>query len=218
MFFGYNPWAIAAIVIVVPAALVAAVPRRWLWPTIVAWVASPIAIYIAIIAHEAATRPNEHYPPGTALYGFMLISPLVTPPWLATCAVAFALGFGLRRLLRKQAQSARDDPRMPQVSANARPIAPSPSVAPDIVHAGWRAVHVGFENDGLMIGNLNIWNHQWRSLGQPVIWLPHPAHRTQMHDYEAFEAGDGADRTRFAAQELSNGVWGFYVPEPAFGA
>jgi hypothetical protein len=27
---------------------------------------------------------------------------------------------------------------------------------------GWRAVHIGFENDGLRIGGVDVWAERWR--------------------------------------------------------
>jgi hypothetical protein len=42
--------------------------------------------------------------------------------------------------------------------------------------------------------------------------LPHPAHPHQSHRYDIYDIGDGWNPVRFAVGELSNGVWGFYVP------
>ena len=78
----------------------------------------------------------------------------------------------------------------------------------------WSAVHVGFQNDGLLIGNLDVWRQKWRPSGS-TIQLAHPAYPNQSHQYEIYEIGDVDDPIRFAAGELSNGVWGFYVPNPA---
>ena len=52
-----------------------------------------------------------------------------------------------------------------------------------------------------------------RSTGLPRERLSHPAYPKQMHEYDIYEIGDTAYPTRFAACELSNGVWGFYVPD-----
>jgi hypothetical protein len=76
----------------------------------------------------------------------------------------------------------------------------------------WRDVHVGFEADGLKIEGLEVWKHDWRSTDLQPIDLPHPSYRSQMHRYTIYEIGDAARSVRFAAAELSNGVWGFYVP------
>jgi hypothetical protein len=75
---------------------------------------------------------------------------------------------------------------------------------------GWRSVHVGFENDSLRIAGQDVWGRPWRSTGGSVQ-LPHPAHPQQTHNFEVHEL-DGSPPVRFAAAELSNGVWGFYTP------
>ena len=79
-------------------------------------------------------------------------------------------------------------------------------------YEGWRDVHIGFGNDGVEIGGVNIWESDWRSTGQEAIQLPHPAYPHQGHRFDIYEAGDIQNPVRFAAGELSNGVWGFYVP------
>ena len=76
----------------------------------------------------------------------------------------------------------------------------------------WAVAHIGFERDKPTIGGLEVWNHKWRRVETPRIRLPHPAYPKQMHDYDIYEIGDEAQPVRFAASELSNGVWGFYVP------
>jgi hypothetical protein len=79
----------------------------------------------------------------------------------------------------------------------------------------WRDVHVGIEGDGLEIGGLEVWKHKWRSTNEPPLDLPHPSYRNQTHRYWIYEIGDSGHPVRFATGELSNGVWGFYVPEVA---
>ena len=78
--------------------------------------------------------------------------------------------------------------------------------------AGWRNVHIGFEGDRLAINGLIIWQVAWRATEEPAVELPHPAYPEQRHRFDIYEAGDSALLVRFAAGELSNGVWGFYVP------
>jgi hypothetical protein len=76
----------------------------------------------------------------------------------------------------------------------------------------WGCVHVGFQGDGPTIGGLDVWKETWRALDSDFVELPHPAHPNQVHRYWIYEIGDTAKPVRFAAGELSNGVWGFYVP------
>jgi len=42
--------------------------------------------------------------------------------------------------------------------------------------------------------------------------LPHPSHRHRRHRFDIYEIGSLDHPVRFAAGELSNGAWGFYVP------
>ncbi len=76
----------------------------------------------------------------------------------------------------------------------------------------WRAVHVGPEGDGLVIGGVAVWEHIWRWTSEPPLELAHPSYPEQMHRYRVCEIRDLGVVIRFAAGELSNGVWGFYVP------
>lgn len=78
--------------------------------------------------------------------------------------------------------------------------------------SGWRDVHVGFEGDDLSIGGVKIWRETWRPSGRDPVQLPHPAHQHQRHRFDVYEAGSAENPICFAAGELSNGVWGFYVP------
>lgn len=78
------------------------------------------------------------------------------------------------------------------------------------VSDGWRAVHVGTEGDGLKIDGLEVWSQKWRAAGSSVE-LPHPAYPAQVHRFDVYEIGD-QHPVRFAAGELSNGVYAFYVP------
>lgn len=77
----------------------------------------------------------------------------------------------------------------------------------------WRPVHVGFEGDDAEIGGIKVWRQTWRPVASGPASLPHPAHPSQTHQFHIFEIGPEASPTPFAAGELSNGVWGFYIPK-----
>jgi hypothetical protein len=79
----------------------------------------------------------------------------------------------------------------------------------------WHEIHIGFEGDELTIDGLKVWSHKWRATGKPHLELPHPSYPNQIHQYVIYEIGDAEHPVRFAAGELSNGVWGFYVPDKA---
>ncbi len=78
--------------------------------------------------------------------------------------------------------------------------------------SGWREVHVGAEGDDLKIGGIEVWRHEWRPTGEAALQLPHPNYAQQRHRFEIYELGPLDGPIRFAAGELSNGAWGFYVP------
>ena len=77
---------------------------------------------------------------------------------------------------------------------------------------GWREAAIGFEFDDIKICNLSVWKEEWRPVPIDPPILPHPAYPNQMHRYDVYEIGDKIRPVRFAASELSAGVWGFYVP------
>jgi hypothetical protein len=73
-------------------------------------------------------------------------------------------------------------------------------------------VHIGFEGDAVKIGGLRVWGTKWRRVQNDPINLPHPAHKHEMHPFWIYEIGTEEKPIRFAATELSAGVWGFYAP------
>lgn len=79
---------------------------------------------------------------------------------------------------------------------------------------GWDPVHVGLEGAPLTIGGINPWLHinEWRRVQQDYIVVPHPSYRHERHRAWVYDVTSSGKTTRFAATELSNGVWGFYMP------
>jgi len=82
---------------------------------------------------------------------------------------------------------------------------------------GWEPAHVGFEGAALSIGGINPWLHSelWRCVSPASIVVPHPSYPQQRHRASVYEITLQGKSIRFAATELSNGVWGFYVPSDA---
>ena len=76
----------------------------------------------------------------------------------------------------------------------------------------WRAHQIALLTDDLTISGAHVWNEQWRATGERLK-LPHPAYPEQIHDFHVYEIGRASPPVRFAAGELSNGVWGFYLPD-----
>jgi hypothetical protein len=77
----------------------------------------------------------------------------------------------------------------------------------------WRQFHIGFEMAPLEIGGADVWKQKWRPVEGERPLLSHPAYPEQMHRYHVYEIGDNSMPFRFAACELSPGVWGFYIPD-----
>jgi hypothetical protein len=77
---------------------------------------------------------------------------------------------------------------------------------------GWRYAHIGVEGDDLRLGGLDVWHQTWRRTGEAALQLPHPQYGNQRHSFDICEIGGLDHPVRFAVSELSNGVYGFYVP------
>ena len=213
-------WTAVALVAAVAAVLVAAVPRRRLGWTMLAWVLSPIVGYFGVLAWEALTRPGiSSYPVGTAFYGFMLISPLLAPPWLALCLVGFGVGLGLRWVLRQKV--AHPAARVPTpviiVPQPVRPAAAPVELTDDRDRApafvpetpGWRHVHLGLEGQPLRIGGHAVWGSPWVPAGEPPLTIAHPVYPLRRLSYGVFTLQGTGQPLHFAACEMDPGVWSF---------
>ena len=78
---------------------------------------------------------------------------------------------------------------------------------------GWRFVSIGFEGDPTDIGGgLNPWALDWRDTKGWIV-VAHPSYPLQRHTMSVYEVDETPSAVVFAAGELSNGVWGFFVPE-----
>ena len=79
---------------------------------------------------------------------------------------------------------------------------------------GWSWIHIGFEGDAVSINGIKPWNHtgEWKKIQAKHIIVPHPSYPQQRHGAFIYEITLNGKATRFAAAELSNGVWGFYIP------
>ena len=78
----------------------------------------------------------------------------------------------------------------------------------------WDVAHIGFERDGFRLEGVDIWNATWESQPGWRVELSHPAHPHQHHLFDVYEAAGGNGPLRFAATELSPGVYGFYRWRP----
>jgi hypothetical protein len=75
----------------------------------------------------------------------------------------------------------------------------------------WRRTHTGPEQDHGQVGGLPVWNHEWRRQAGEV-WLPEDAPSASQLNFQIYEIGGVGwpVQVRFAATEISNGVWSFW--------
>jgi hypothetical protein len=72
------------------------------------------------------------------------------------------------------------------------------------------AVGVVAEGQQIDISGLNPWSYDWTRASAPPVELPHPHYQTQRHLMRVFEIASEVGTVRFAAAEVSAGVWAFY--------
>jgi hypothetical protein len=77
----------------------------------------------------------------------------------------------------------------------------------------WREAAIGLGIEPIEVGGYNVWKEDWRPVDAPEVLLPHPDYPKQIRSYKIYEIGDAKRPVRFAVAELSNQVWGFYVPD-----
>ena len=78
---------------------------------------------------------------------------------------------------------------------------------------GWRSAHVGFEDDGVVLRGIGVWRHEWQDEEERSITVAHPSYRQQRHSLSVYSISTETQYLKFAAGELSNGVWGFFLPD-----
>jgi hypothetical protein len=200
----------------VPALIALWTPLRWRMGALALWMAMPLLVLLALGASEIASGKASAADLDKLFYGVLLIGSVLALPWLMACAIGYALGAILRRMLRGaparpvaiSIASPAERDAIPQVPFHPPPADPR---APTLSQpSGWQAAHIGFDHDGLLLDGLPVWSLPWREeTSEPVI-LVHPAHPAQHHRFTIYSIDDGTRATRFAAAELSNTVWGFY--------
>jgi hypothetical protein len=82
----------------------------------------------------------------------------------------------------------------------------------------WKSIGCFFEREPVYIGGVNVWEYKWITTNEPSIKLAHPSYLNELHDFNIYYIEvDYVDfkavKFRFAVTELSNGVYGFYIPD-----
>ena len=76
----------------------------------------------------------------------------------------------------------------------------------------WKLKSVVADGERLEIEGHNVWSHRWISMDEADFKVPHPSYSNQRHKLSPFYIEVEGNRVIFAAGELSNSVWCFYVP------
>jgi hypothetical protein len=204
--------------IVVPALIAFRVPRRWRLWTLAAWALLPLFIALLTVAFELASGKADAAELDKLVYGLLLIGSFLVLPWLLACGCGYAIGAVLRKRIRSRletpepplAPAASTPQPEPQPPPPLQPLTRSSDVGPTLTPGGWQAAHVGFAHDDLALDGLRIWSLPWQRESSDRVSLAHPAHPTEQHGFTIYNVHDDKQASRFAAAELSNGVWGFY--------
>ena len=92
------------------------------------------------------------------------------------------------------------------VLAYARGVAVTDSVTP-----GWSSVGMCADGEIFDLEGLNPWNHEWVSQSERIV-VAHPFYPSQRHDVSVWVIHAPDRIVRFAAGEMSNGAWAFFLP------
>ncbi|HTF65052.1 MAG TPA: hypothetical protein VK638_20440, partial [Edaphobacter sp.] len=91
----------AIVALVIPALLVAKVPRRWMPAAITLWTLSPaIAFFVLDLIGKAVGNPAQ---PQTGRFGdaLLFVGSFLLIPWILMCLAGFGIGFVIRTPIRK---------------------------------------------------------------------------------------------------------------------
>ena len=76
----------------------------------------------------------------------------------------------------------------------------------------WKFLKLLADGDPLEIGGVDIWASEWKSSDIDTFEAPHPSYPNQMHKMKPCVIEKNDETILFAAGEVSNCVWCFYVP------
>ena len=75
----------------------------------------------------------------------------------------------------------------------------------------WKAVGIVTEGKPIDVGGINPWDHIESAIAQGTVKLPHPQCPNHLHAMTVYSGESGNQTVTFAVDELSAGVYGFYV-------
>jgi hypothetical protein len=79
------------------------------------------------------------------------------------------------------------------------------------VTPGWRSVGMCWDGEAFDLDGANPWQHEWVSQAERIV-VAHPAYPSQRHDAEVWVIRTTDRVIRFAAGEMSNLAWAFFLP------
>ena len=82
---------------------------------------------------------------------------------------------------------------------------------PRLVTPGWRPVGMCWEGDDFDLDGINPWRHEWSSQAARIV-VGHPDYPSQRHDADIWAIRTPDRVVKFAAGEMSNLAWAFFLP------
>jgi hypothetical protein len=76
----------------------------------------------------------------------------------------------------------------------------------------WKLLKVVTDGEPLVLEGENVWAFEWDDIELDSFEVPHPSYPNQRHRLKPYSITVGKKTIAFAAGELSNSVWCFYVP------
>lgn len=82
---------------------------------------------------------------------------------------------------------------------------------PRLVTPGWRGVGMCWDGDELDLDGINPWQREWFAQAERIV-VAHPSYPSQRHDADIWVIRTPDRVVRFAAAEMSNLAWSFFLP------
>jgi hypothetical protein len=136
----------AIVVLVLPALLVATVPRRWMAVSMALWTLSPAIVFVALDLIGKAIGTPAQPQPGNFVDALLLVGSFLLIPWILTCVIGFGVGFAIRAWVRKPR---KPSPPLNQVTPP-KPARPPAFQAPVPISYPIQPVMEGVTTDGAL--------------------------------------------------------------------
>lgn len=81
----------------------------------------------------------------------------------------------------------------------------------DSVTPGWRSVGMCWDGEQFDLEGINPWEHDWVNQSRQIV-VAHPSYPGQRHTVDTWAIQTPARVVLFAAGEMSNLAWAFFLP------